>query len=43
MKTAADNQPSQVGIERAGLTRVGTAMLILLPISQRLLIWRRFR
>ncbi len=43
MKTAADNRPSQVGIERAGLTRVGTATLILLPISQRLLIWRRFR
>lgn len=43
MKTAVENRASQAGIEKAGLARVGTAVLILLPVTQRLVVWRRFR
>src|SRR5262249_8601762 len=42
MQTTADNEASQAGIEKAGLTRVGSAMLIVLPVIQRLVVWRRF-
>ena len=43
MKTAADNKASQAGIEKAGLVRSGSAVLILLPLLQREVVWRRFR
>lgn len=43
MKTAADNKASQSGIEKAGLERVGSIILISFPIVQRLVVWRRFR
>ena len=43
MKTAAENKASQSGIEKAGLERVGWAILITLPVTQRLVVWRRFR
>lgn len=43
MKTATDNKSSQTGIEKAGLERVGSAIFIVLPVTQRLVIWRRFR
>jgi len=43
MKTTPDNKASQSGIEKAGLQRVGSAILIVLPVTQRLVIWRRFR
>ena len=42
MKTAVDNKASQSGIEKAGLERVGSAMLLVLPVIQRLVVWRRF-
>lgn len=43
MKTTPDNKASQSGIEKAGLQRLGAAILILLPLTERLVIWRRFR
>ena len=43
MKTASENKASQLGIEKAGLKRVGSAILIVLPVIQRLVVWRRFR
>jgi GNAT superfamily N-acetyltransferase len=42
MKTDVNNKPSWVGIEKAGLQRIGTAVLIGLPITQRIVVWRRF-
>jgi RimJ/RimL family protein N-acetyltransferase len=42
MKTDFDNVASQSGIEKAGLKRIGVATLIMLPITQRQTIWRRF-
>lgn len=43
MKTAADNKAARSGIEKAELRRVGSAILIVLPVIQRLVVWRRFR
>ena len=42
MKTSANNKPSQAGIEKAGLKRVGTAILVVLPLTQRRVVWRGF-
>ncbi len=42
MKTTPENKASQSGIEKAGLQRVGSAILIVLPIIERLVVWRRF-
>jgi ribosomal protein S18 acetylase RimI-like enzyme len=39
MKTAADNKPSQSGIEKAGLKRIGSATIVVLPVTQRHLCW----
>jgi RimJ/RimL family protein N-acetyltransferase len=43
MKTAADNTASQSGIEKAGLVRVGSATLIVLPVTQRTVTLRHFK
>jgi ribosomal protein S18 acetylase RimI-like enzyme len=43
MKTAADNRASRSAIEKAGLERVGSVILIVLPVIQRLVVWRCFR
>ena len=43
MKTDADNKASQSGIEKAGLQRVGSATLIVLPLTQRTVTWRHFK
>jgi hypothetical protein len=43
MKTSADNRASRAGIEKAGLHRLGSAVLITTPIFDRPVIWRRFR
>ncbi|MCC6916315.1 GNAT family N-acetyltransferase [Nitrosomonas sp.] len=43
MKTLSGNRASQSGIEKAGLKRVGSAILITLPLTRRQVIWRRFR
>jgi len=43
MKTTPENRASQSGIEKAGLKRVGSAILLTVPLTQRLVIWRRFR
>jgi len=43
MKTRADNLASRAGIEKAGLQRLGSALLIATPILDRPVIWRRFR
>jgi ribosomal protein S18 acetylase RimI-like enzyme len=42
MKTAPDNKASQSGIEKVGLKRLGSAILVWLPVTQRLVVWRRF-
>lgn len=43
MKTTPDNHASRSGIEKAGLERVGTALIFTLPITGRQVVWRRFR
>ena len=43
MKTSPENLASQRGIERAGLRRIGSAVLVTLPMANRQMIWRRFR
>jgi GNAT superfamily N-acetyltransferase len=42
MKTTSDNAASRAGIEKAGLTPVGHAVRLVLPVVGRELIWRRF-
>ena len=42
MKTTSDNTASRTGIEKAGLTRVGDAVRIVLPVVGREMVWRRF-
>lgn len=43
MKTLPSNRASQSGIEKAGLKRVGSAIIITLPLTRQQVIWRRFR
>lgn len=43
MKTASANRSSRSGIEKVGLRRVGWAIVVMLPLTHRHLIWRRFR
>jgi len=42
MKTATDNAASRTGIEKAGLTRVGDAVRILMPVVGREVVWRHY-
>jgi ribosomal protein S18 acetylase RimI-like enzyme len=42
MKTAMDNTASQSGIEKAGLSRVGDAVRIVLPVVGREVVWRHY-
>jgi ribosomal protein S18 acetylase RimI-like enzyme len=43
MKTAPGNKVSQRGIRKAGLKRVGSAVLITLPITKRMIVLRWYR
>jgi ribosomal protein S18 acetylase RimI-like enzyme len=43
MKAAANDYALQSGIEKAGLTRMGSIILIVLPIINRQVAWRSFR
>jgi hypothetical protein len=42
MKTAMDNTASRTGIEKAGLTRVGDAVRIVMPVVGREVVWRHY-
>lgn len=43
MKTTVENKESQSGIQKAGLPRIGSAVLLGLPFAPRPVVWRRFR